>query len=175
MDYNRVIIAGRLCANPDIKNLPSGLAVCEFRIAANRRTKDAKTTETREETCFVDVTAFNKTATFVNDWFTKGSQILVEGRLKHNVWQTKSGETRSKHLIIADNARFVDPANRQNGVSAEAEQGGSNEADTSETTTPAPAAPSSGSTPLNPVAQRQRDRVLSAVGAVQDNESNIPF
>jgi single-strand DNA-binding protein len=171
MDYNRVIIAGRLVANPDLKNLPSGTPVCNFRIAANRRWKDAKTSETKEETCFIDVDAFNKTATVVQNWFPKGSQILIEGRLKQHVWQTKTGETRSRHAIVADTVRFVD--SRRNGEeAAEAEQG-SSEASTSDTTTPT--APNSASAPLNPVAERQRDRVLAAVGAVKDNESDIPF
>ena len=175
MDYNKVIIAGRLTANPEIKHLPNGTPVCNFRIAANRKWKDPKTSETREDACFIDVDAYNKTATFVSDWFAKGSQILVEGRLKHHVWQAKDGDKRSRHSIVADNLRFVDPANRKNGASssAEAEQGG-----TSDTTAPdvrlaAPAA--APAAPLNAVAQRQRERVLVAAGAVEENEQNIPF
>jgi single-strand DNA-binding protein len=168
MNYNKVIVVGRLCANPELKNLPGGALVCSFRIATNRTWKDAKTNEKREDACFIDVDAFDKRAKFVNDWFLKGNQILVEGRLRYRTWETKEGEARSKHSIVAEQVTFVDPVARHADTDA---------SDTDDAAPGEDAAASSPTetVPASPVAARRRERALAAVGAIAGNEKDIPF
>jgi single-strand DNA-binding protein len=169
VDFNRVIIVGRLIANPELKNLPSGTVVCNFCIASNRRWKDAKNNEKREEVCFVDVAAFDKKAAFVKQWFEKGSQILVEGRLKQDRWKTPGGDTRTKHSIVADSLGFVDPATKsKSAVPVDDTATSTPSTDTAATdAAPLPAAPASPKPSVN------AERMLVAAGVTTDED--LPF
>ncbi|HZV02216.1 MAG TPA: single-stranded DNA-binding protein [Planctomycetota bacterium] len=170
MNLNRVIIVGHLVAKPELKTLPSGAIVSNFRIASNRTWKDAKNNnEKREEVCFIDVAAFDKRATFANQWFEKGNQILVEGRLKQDRWKTTAGETRTKHSIVADSLGFVDPATkRQSAVPVDdtAVTTPSTETTASDAA-PLPAAPASPKPSVNV------ERSLVAAGVTTDDD--LPF
>ena len=107
MDLNKVIVAGRLTGDPEFKQLPSGSELTTFTVAINRRWKD-NDGETREEACFIPVKVFGKKANVINEYFHKGSQILVEGHLRQETWETKEGDKRSRHVIMLDNFSFVD-------------------------------------------------------------------
>ena len=106
MNVNRVFIAGNLTREPQLSYLPSNAAVVEFGVAVNRkwRTKDG---EQREEVAFIDCRAFAKTAETINQFFTKGKAIFVEGRLKFDSWDGKDGTKRSKLYMIVDQFQFV--------------------------------------------------------------------
>ncbi|MCC6145212.1 MAG: single-stranded DNA-binding protein [Candidatus Hydrogenedentes bacterium] len=105
-DLNMVVIAGRLTADPELRYLPSGLAVCTLRIANSRFYKKQDGSR-GEDTNFVNVTVWDKYAEFVNDKLRKGRPVLVEGSLKSSSWEDKTtGQTRSKLEI---NARRVSP------------------------------------------------------------------
>ena len=107
-DLNKVFLAGRLTRDPELRYIPSGTAVCELGLAVSRkyRTKDG---EMREETVFVDVTCWDKTAEFVGENFHKGRPIVVEGRLKSDEWEDKNtGQKRSKIKITADRVQSLD-------------------------------------------------------------------
>ena len=105
--FNRVILAGNITRDPMLKQLPNGTSVCEFGIALNRKFKTANGEE-REEVCFVDCSAFGKTSEVINQYMAKGKPIMLEGRLKYDSWEDKSGGgKRSKLSVIVDQFQFI--------------------------------------------------------------------
>ena len=98
---NKIIIVGNLTRNPELKYSKSGTAIATINIANNRKYKK------KVETVFVDAVAFNKTAEFINNYFKKGSPILLDGRLALDVWIDKNGNKRQKHKIIIEKAEFI--------------------------------------------------------------------
>jgi single-strand DNA-binding protein len=106
-NVNRVIMIGNLTRDPQLKYLPSQMAVVEFGLATNHKYKTASG-EAREDVCFVDCTAFGKAGEIINQYCTKGKQIYIEGRLKYDTWEDKNGGgKRSKHVIIVENFQFL--------------------------------------------------------------------
>jgi len=97
---NRVMLIGRLTRDPEVRFLPSGMQVTSLSIAVSRNFKD-KNGEWREETSFFDVEAFGKLAERVGTQLSKGYQILIEGSLRQDKWESSSGEKRSKVKIVA--------------------------------------------------------------------------
>ncbi len=104
--YNRVILMGNLTRDPQLRYLPSNTAVCEFGLATNRRWRD-KDGNQKEETCFVDVSAFGRQAETINQYVTKGRPILIEGHLRFDSWTGQDGQKRSKLSVVVDNFQFV--------------------------------------------------------------------
>ena len=105
--FNKVILMGNLTRDPALRSLPSGTTVVNFGLAVSERWKDKTTGEQREEVCFVDVDAFGRQGEVVNEYFSKGKPILVEGRLRFRQWETDSGEKRSKLSVTLDRFSFV--------------------------------------------------------------------
>ena len=105
-NYNRVILMGNLTRDPQLKYLPNNTAVCEFGLAINRRWRD-KDGNQKEDVCFVDIAAFGRQGETVNQYMTKGRQILVEGRLRFDSWTGQDGQKRSKLSVVAENFQFV--------------------------------------------------------------------
>ena len=104
--FNKVLLMGNLTRDPQLKYLPnSQTAVAEFGIACNRKFKTAQGEE-RVEVTFVDFSAFGKTGELINQYFTKGKPIFIEGRLKYDQWE-KDGQKRSKLAVIAENIVFL--------------------------------------------------------------------
>jgi len=107
MNYNRVQLAGNLTRDPEIKYLPSGVPIASFTIASTRKWK-SESGEKKEETAFVDCTAFGKTAEVIVQYHKKGHPIFIEGRLKLDQWDDKaSGQKRSKLTVIAESFQFL--------------------------------------------------------------------
>jgi len=105
--FNKVLLMGNLTRDPQLKYLPSQTAVAEFAIACNRRFKSAQG-EDREEVLFVDCSAFGKTGEVINQYFTKGKPIFIEGRLKLDQWEDKQGGgKRSKMTVVVENFQFI--------------------------------------------------------------------
>lgn len=119
--FNRVIMMGNLTRDPQLKYLPSNLAVCEFGLAVNHRRRDREGNQ-KEEVCFIDVTAFGKAGEIINQYMSKGQPILVEGRLKYDTWTGQDGQKHSKHSVIVDNFQFV--GGRRDQAAQGAEGGG---------------------------------------------------
>jgi single-strand DNA-binding protein len=107
VDLNRVMLIGRLTADPEQRKFDSGAAVTNFTVAVNRKWKDAQTSVVREEATFVDVDAWGKSGELVKKYFTKGRSIFIEGRLRLDRWETKSGEKRSRMKVVVDRFSFV--------------------------------------------------------------------
>ena len=107
-DLNKVFLAGRLTRNPTLRYIPSGTAVCELGLAVTRK-YTPKDGEPREETLFINVTCWGKTAEYVGENFSKGRPIMVEGRLKSDEWEDKNtGQKRTKIEITADRVQALD-------------------------------------------------------------------
>jgi single-strand DNA-binding protein len=104
--YNRVILLGNLTRDPELKYLPSGMAVMDVGLAVNDRRKNA-TGEWIEEVTFVDITFFGRTAEVVSEYVSKGSPLFVEGRLKLDTWETPDHQKRSKLKVIGDRIQLL--------------------------------------------------------------------
>lgn len=103
--YNRVILLGNLVRDVEIKYTTTRMAVTQNAIAVNERRKNAAG-EWVDETSFVDVTFFGRTAEVVSEYLGKGSPIFVEGRLKQDTWE-KDGQKRSKLYVIVDRMQLI--------------------------------------------------------------------
>jgi single-strand DNA-binding protein len=100
------MLIGRLTRDPEVRFLPSGMQVTSLSIAVNRNIKD-KNGEWREETSFFDIESFGKLAERVGSQLSKGCQILIEGSLRQDRWESPSGEKRSKVKIVADRITLI--------------------------------------------------------------------
>ena len=107
--YNRVILVGNLTRDVELKYTPSGMAIAKFGLATNRNYKDNNTGELKQETMFIDITVFGRSAEVANQYLKKGKKVLIEGRLVLEQWVDSSGQKRSKHSIVADKVQFMDP------------------------------------------------------------------
>lgn len=101
---NKVILMGRLCADPDFRQTQSGTAVCTFRVAVDRRFRNRETGE--RETDFIRVSCWRRDAEFVNQYFRKGSMIIVEGSLRNNDYTDQNGVRHFSMEVQADNVSF---------------------------------------------------------------------
>jgi len=104
--YNRVILLGNLTRDPELRYIPSGTAVTEITLAVNDRRKNAAG-DWVEETAFIDVTLWARTAEVACEYLSKGSPILIEGKLKRDTWETPEGEKRSKLRVIGDRMQML--------------------------------------------------------------------
>lgn len=104
--FNRVILAGNLTRDPQVKYLPSNTAVCEFGLAMNRRWRD-KDGNQHDEVCFVDCAAFGRQGEVINQYMSKGKQMLVEGRLKLDQWTAQDGTKKSRLSVVVENFTFL--------------------------------------------------------------------
>lgn len=100
---NRVILQGRLGAEPELKATPSGVEVVTVNVACDRDRKDANG---QRQTDWVTVTAWRQTAKFLSQYFQKGNSILVEGRLQTRSYTDKEGNKRTAFEVVADNVHF---------------------------------------------------------------------
>lgn len=103
---NKVTLAGNLTRDPQVRFLTDERAVCNFGLAINRRYR-TQSGEQREETTFVDVEAWGKTAELAGRYLGKGRNCLVEGALKLDQWE-KDGQKRSQLKVVAQQIHFVD-------------------------------------------------------------------
>ena len=105
LNLNKIILAGRLVADPEQKQTQSGTAVTTFRLAVNRRFPSQNG---QSEADFFHATAFGKTAEFIVKYFTKGMAICICGRIENRSWTDQSGQKRTADEIIAEEANFVE-------------------------------------------------------------------
>lgn len=101
---NKVILMGRLTADPEMKQTNSGTAYCKFSVAVNRSFADKQTGERQAD--FINVTAWGKTAEFVTKYFHKGSMIIVEGELRNNNYTDGNGIKHYSMDVYASNVAF---------------------------------------------------------------------
>ena len=122
---NKVIVAGNITADPELRFIAGGSAVCEFTIALNRTYTRRQTQERVEETAFVDVVAWGRTAEVCGEYLKKGRATLVEGRLTQNRWEAPDGRKMSRLRVTADSVQFLGSRGQDGGGAAgEAPSGG---------------------------------------------------
>lgn len=100
---NKIILQGRLTAEPDLRQTTSGVFVCSFTVAVDRDFKDKNG---EKQTDFVYVVAWRNTAEFVSKWFHKGSLILVDGSLQSRKYEDKNGQKRTTFDVVANTVYF---------------------------------------------------------------------
>lgn len=106
--FNKVIIAGNLTRDPELRYLPKGTAVAQFTLAVNRAWK-SESGESKEEVNFIDVDAFGRQAEVVAQYMRKGRPLLVEGRLKQDSWEDKTThQKKSKLKVVLESFSFID-------------------------------------------------------------------
>jgi len=121
--YNRVILVGNLTRDVEIRYTPSGTAIGKVGIATNRRFKNASG-EQQDETMFIDLTFFGRTAEIANQYLRKGSKVLVEGRLVLEQWTAQDGTKRSKHSVTVENLQMLDRPGENSGSGYGGSEGG---------------------------------------------------
>jgi len=111
---NKVLLLGRLTADPELRQTQSNVSVASFTVAVNRPfTKGAE-----RQADFIDCVAWRNTADFVCKYFSKGKPILVEGRLQVRSYEDKQGIKRRATEVVCDNVNFVEGAPRTEGTSS---------------------------------------------------------
>lgn len=115
MRINKVILGGRLTSDPELKQSTSGLSVCSFSIAVDR-----KFSKGEEKGCdFINITAWRQTAEFVAKYFKKGNPIIVVGELQTRSYEDKQKNKRTATEVVADEVSFA--GNKENATEAKNE------------------------------------------------------
>jgi len=104
---NKVIIVGNLGQDPDTKAMPSGMTVCNLRIATSESWKDKQSGEMKEQTEWHSVAMFGRLAEIAGEYLRKGSQVYIEGRLRTRKWQDKNGNDRYTTEIVANEMQML--------------------------------------------------------------------
>src|SRR4030066_2171167 len=105
---NKVMLIGNLTRDPELRYIPSGTAVCSFRVATNRSWTPSDGSEKREETEFHRVVAWNKLAELCSQLLAKGRKVYVEGRLRTSTWQTADGGQRQTTEVVIEDMIILD-------------------------------------------------------------------
>ncbi len=116
--FNKVVLLGNLTRDPELKKSPSGISVAKLRLAVNETYRDRQTGQPKDVACFVDVAVWDKQADSCGQYLTRGSQILVEGRLVYEEWKNAQGESRNRLSVRADRVQFINTARRPEGAAA---------------------------------------------------------
>ncbi len=126
-NFNKVILGGRLTADPELKTTPSGIAVTSFTIAVNRRFGSKNGEEPQAD--FINVTAWRQQAEFITRYFRKASSICIVGSIQTRSWTDPQGNKRYATDVVVDEVMFVDaksesPAAVQQAAAAYGQFGG---------------------------------------------------
>ena len=107
-NFNKVILAGNLTRDPELRYTPKGTAICQIGLAINRN-YNTDSGEKKEEVTFVDVEAWARTAEVIAQYLKKGRPILIEGRLKLDQWEDKqTNQKRSRLKVVCESFQFLD-------------------------------------------------------------------
>ena len=158
---NHITIMGRLTRDPELRRTGTGIAVASFTVAVDRDFSSRDGGE--KETDFIDCVAWRQTGEFVSKYFTKGSMIVVSGRLQIRSWTDKEGNKRRTAEVVADNVYFGDSKRGNEGNAYGGNSFGSNAYSS------APAAPSFGGYPA-PAGNPASDFAM-----LDDDDAQLPF
>lgn len=119
LNLNKVVLCGRLTADPELKQTQSGIAVVTFTLAVNRRFQSRSADASNQQQAdFINVVAWRQTAEFISKYFKKGSALCVTGSLQTRNWQDQQGNRRYATEVVVDEAMFVDSRNESTGAPA---------------------------------------------------------
>ena len=102
MYLNRVTLIGRVVADPEIRSTPGGQNVCSFRLATNRIWTDKNSGQKREKAEYHNIVLWRRLAEIAHQFLTKGSLVLIEGRIQTRSWKNSSDETRFRTEIVGN-------------------------------------------------------------------------
>ena len=105
-NFNKVLLMGNLTRDVELRSTQGGTALAKFGMAVNRKFKQ-QSGEMKEETCFVDLTAWGRQAEILNQYTSKGSPLFVEGRLEYSTWESQEGGKRSKLAVVVENFQLM--------------------------------------------------------------------
>ena len=167
--YNKIILAGNLTRDVEVRYTQGGAAIGNTAIATSRKFKSA-TGEQKEEVLFVDLTFFGRTAEIANQYLRKGSKVLVDGRLKLDQWTAQDGSKRSKHSVTVENLQML------NTKSEDAQMSGNTGYGQDTYSQPAPQQNSAYSAPAQSAPQQQQQQAApTSIPEIDINEDEIPF
>jgi len=106
MNLNKVILIGRVTNDPESKTIPSGQMVCSFGLATNRVWNNKDTRQKEEKTEFHTIVLWRRLAEIASQYLTKGSLVLIEGRIQTRSWQDQAGNKRYRTEIIGENIQL---------------------------------------------------------------------
>ena len=107
-NFNKVVLVGNLTRDPDVRQTPGGMSVTDLGLAVNRTWTDRNTNQKNEETTFVDITCWGRTAEIAGEYLSKGRAVLIEGRLKLDEWNDReSGQKRTKLKVVCENMQML--------------------------------------------------------------------
>ena len=106
LNLNKVVLAGRITADPELKQTTTGVSVLSFTLAVNRRF--SKNEQGEQQSDFISMVAWRQTAEFISKYFRKGSAICVTGSIQTRSWQDNQGQKRYATEVVVDEAMFVD-------------------------------------------------------------------
>ncbi|HUT74780.1 MAG TPA: single-stranded DNA-binding protein [Armatimonadota bacterium] len=116
--FNKAILVGRMCNDPELRYTPSGVAVANFRLAVDRPFTNK---QGERETDFIDIVAWKQDAEFAANYLTKGRLVLIDGRIQVRTWETQDGQRRRSVEVVADRVRGLDRPREDRGGGAEEE------------------------------------------------------
>lgn len=106
--FNKVILVGNVTRDPEVRFTPGGTAVTDVGLAVNRFWMDKSSNERKEETTFIDVTLWGRTAEVAGEYLAKGRPCLIEGRLQLDQWDDKeTGQKRSKLKVVGETLQLL--------------------------------------------------------------------
>ena len=114
LNLNKVVLAGRLTQEPELKQTNTGLSVVSFGLAVNRRRTRASE-QNEQQTDFINLVAWRQTAEFISKYFRKGSAICVTGSIQTRSWTDQQGQKRYTTEVVVDEAMFVDSRGENDG------------------------------------------------------------
>jgi single-strand DNA-binding protein len=118
LNLNKVVLAGRLTNDPELKQTTTGVSVLSFTLAVNRRfASKNEQGESQTQADFISVVAWRTTAEFIAKYFRKGSAICITGSIQTRSWQDQQGQRRYATEVIADEAMFVDSRSESGSMS----------------------------------------------------------
>ncbi len=168
--YNKVILAGNLTRDIELRYSQAGLGIAKTAIATSR--KFTANGEKKEEVMFIDITFFGRSAEVANQYLRKGSKILVEGRLQFEQWVDQNGGKRSKHTVAVETMQMLDSkgdspqgSSAQGGYNAPQQQGGYEQ----------PQQPKAQSSYNAPQQQAPRQSMPADLPSIDIDEDEIPF
>lgn len=142
--FNKVILAGNLTRDPELRYTPNGKAIAKFALAVNRNWT-TETGEKKEEVTFIDIDAFGRQAEVISQFMKKGRPLLVEGRLKLDQWDDKqTGQKRSRLGVVLESFSFLDSGGRGGSEGGDSDAPRSRPAPSRPAPAPAAAADDSG-------------------------------
>ena len=119
LNLNKVVLCGRLTADPELKQTQSGIGVVTFTLAVNRRFQSRSADQQQaQQADFISVVAWRQTAEFISKYFKKGSALCVTGSLQTRTWQDQQGNRRYATEVVVDEAMFVDSRNEAGAAPA---------------------------------------------------------